>query len=227
MSRCRSLQSAYVHHLLRHRVFYAALFLGTSAWLLTRHRWPSISIAIAGDAFYLTYLLSMGTILTRFPTDQFREWADDEDEGLIFISVMTIAAVIFSMTLIFSLLNTNPRPNAVSLSLSLISAPLAWTFLLIVAALHYAHIYYRTRLPMPDIENPGLRFPGKKKEPGAWDFLYFATVIGMTAQTSDTDITITRMRRLATLHGIVSFLFYSVLVAVAVNIVILLIQGAK
>ena len=57
-------------------------------------------------------------------------------------------------------------------------------------------------------------------EPGAYDFLYFAFVTGMTAQTSDVAITSTAMRKFNLIHGIVSFFFNTVLVAAAVNVVI-------
>ena len=42
----------------------------------------------------------------------------------------------------------------------------------------------------------------------------------MTAQTSDTAITTTGMRRFNLLHGIVSFFFNTVLVAVSVNVAV-------
>ena len=65
----------------------------------------------------------------------------------------------------------------------------------------------------------GLDFPGKD-EPGAHDFLYFAFVIGMTAQTSDVAITSTAMRKANLLHAVVSFFFNTVLVAAAVNVAV-------
>ncbi len=58
--------------------------------------------------------------------------------------------------------------------------------------------------------------------PGVHDFLYFAFVIGMTAQTSDVAITTTAMRNFNLVHGIVSFLFNTVLVAAAVNVAVTL-----
>jgi len=72
-----------------------------------------------------------------------------------------------------------------------------------------------------------LDFPGPKKDPGVWDFLYFATVVGMTAQTSDVQVTTTTMRKFVLLHGIVSFAFNTVLIAIAVNVVVSLLQGTK
>ncbi|HCH72874.1 MAG TPA: DUF1345 domain-containing protein, partial [Ochrobactrum sp.] len=55
-----------------------------------------------------------------------------------------------------------------------------------------------------------------------WDFAYFAYVIGMTAQTSDTSVTTPAMRRITLLHSIVSFFFNTVLVAASVNVAVAL-----
>jgi len=51
-----------------------------------------------------------------------------------------------------------------------------------------------------------------------WDFVYFSFVIGMTAQVSDVGITDRIIRRTATVHGIISFVFNTALLALMVNI---------
>jgi uncharacterized membrane protein len=68
-------------------------------------------------------------------------------------------------------------------------------------------------------EHGGLDFPGDD-EPSGHDFLYYALVIGMTAQTADVNITRTSMRKLTLLHAVVSFFFNTVLVAAAVNVAV-------
>ncbi len=67
----------------------------------------------------------------------------------------------------------------------------------------------------------GLEFPGGKRPEGS-DFLYFSTVIGMTAQTADTGITTAHMRRVVLVHSILSFFFNTVIVAAAVNLAVTL-----
>lgn len=93
-----------------------------------------------------------------------------------------------------------------------------------MAALHYAHVYWmdgdaidaetKKKIPVG-----GLDFPGGKR-PEGWDFLYFATVIGMTAQTADTAITTSHMRRVVLVHSILSFFFNTVIVAAVVNLAV-------
>ena len=81
-------------------------------------------------------------------------------------------------------------------------------------ALHYAHEYYRGNRP------GGLQFPSGDTQDHAdyWDFVYFSFVIGMTAQVSDVGITDKTIRRTATVHGIISFVFNTALLALMVNI---------
>ena len=91
---------------------------------------------------------------------------------------------------------------------------LSWAAVHTTFALHYAHEYYRGAKP------GGLQFPSGDEHEHAdyWDFVYFSFVIGMTAQVSDVGITDKTIRRTATAHGIISFIFNTALVALMVNI---------
>ena len=84
-----------------------------------------------------------------------------------------------------------------------------------VMAFHYASLHY---FDDPEVEGDerDLAFPGGG-DPGVWDFLYFSFVVGMTAQVSDVGVTTTAMRRAVMLHGMLSFFFNTVLIAMAVN----------
>jgi uncharacterized membrane protein len=63
----------------------------------------------------------------------------------------------------------------------------------------------------------GLDFPGGDKEPDYLDIAYFAFVVGMTAQTADVSISGRAQRRLALLHGLISFSFNTALVALVIS----------
>lgn len=65
----------------------------------------------------------------------------------------------------------------------------------------------------------GLLFPGDEKFPDYWDFVYFSFIIGMTCQVADVGITQHRLRRLALLHGLLSFFFNTSIIALVVNII--------
>ena len=91
---------------------------------------------------------------------------------------------------------------------------MSWAAVHTAFSLHYAHEYYRGDKP------GGLQFPSgdARDEADYWDFVYFSFVIGMTAQVSDVGITDKIIRRTATVHGIISFVFNTALVALMVNI---------
>ena len=55
--------------------------------------------------------------------------------------------------------------------------------------------------------------------PDYMDFAYFSFVIGMTFQVSDVQITSREFRKLALLHGMLSFGFNTVILALAINTV--------
>ena len=105
-------------------------------------------------------------------------------------------------------------PQRPELALATVTVALSWAAVHTAFALHYAHEYYRGAKP------GGLQFPSgdEHEKPDYWDFVYFSFVIGMTAQVSDVGITDKTIRRTATVHGIVSFVYNTALVALMVNI---------
>ena len=84
-----------------------------------------------------------------------------------------------------------------------------------IFSFHYAHEYYGER---GDGKIGGLRFPDDR-EPDYRDFLYFSLVIGMTSQVSDVAITSKIIRRVTAVHGVLSFFFNLVVLALTVNMV--------
>ena len=63
----------------------------------------------------------------------------------------------------------------------------------------------------------GLEFPSES-HPDYWDFMYFSYVVGMTSQVSDVQISGRELRRLALIHGVVSFFFNTIILALTINI---------
>lgn len=202
-------------HLRQHARFYAAATLGVLVWLATAALEPFVRVLLAGDAFFLAHLLAMALLISRSTKGTFRDRAGQEDDGLALIALITITAVSLSLSSIFALLNHEQAVTAGLYALAIASVPLGWLMLHTVSAFHYAHVFYSPRAA-GDAAQADLLFPGGK-EPEPWDFLYYAFVIGMTAQVSDVVILSSRMRRLTLLHSVVSFFFNTVILAVAVN----------
>ena len=83
-----------------------------------------------------------------------------------------------------------------------------------IFAIHYTHIFYGDE---DGEQRGGLKF-AEEDEPDFWDFVYFTTSIGATAQTSDTMVTTHRMRRIVTAQAVYSFFFNTAVLALAINI---------
>lgn len=97
------------------------------------------------------------------------------------------------------------------IGLALGALAVTWLLLQTVFALRYARRYYRD-------DTRGLEFPGQAA-PDYLDFAYFSAVIGMTSQTADVGVAQPGMRRLVLLHGLVSFGFNLLVLALTINLV--------
>lgn len=206
-------------HLKHHARFYAALIVGMAVWAATGGLDERLRLAAAGDAFYGVYLASTAAFTFRITADTLRRRATYEDEGIVLIVAITLGAIVLSLWSLFSLVNAPSRPDLMSLVSAIVSVILGWLTLHTVAAYHYANLYYtRTANDGKPRDSAGLSFLGTK-EPTAWDFLYYSFVIGMTAQVSDVQVLTSAMRRLTVAHGITSFFYNTVLLALAVNLI--------
>jgi len=172
--------------------------------------------------FFAAYLFLMTALVIGATPERLRQLAGLEDEGIVVIVLIAVAAIVVSLVLLFTLISQQPRPGTAQLVLALASAPLGWFMLHTIAALHYAHRFY-TQCASADghKDSGGLKFPGTH-DPHAWDFIYFSFVIGMTAQVSDVAALTTRMRQVVLVHGVISFVFNTILIALAVNVAVAL-----
>ena len=143
--------------------------------------------------------------------------AQQEGEWTVF--ALTLFGTILSFVAligVFADLKANPALQTQRVSLVAISLFESWLMTHATFALRYAHEFYSRDLSPTQIDR-GLEFPGTER-PDYLDFAYFSLVLGMTFQVSDVQITSRKLRRLATLHGMVSFLFNTIIVALTVNL---------
>lgn len=198
----------------RHMPFFAGLLAGALGLVLSLAVVPSSAVQIGAVAFFLVYLVLTGLRLGRMSAAYLKTHATENDEPMPVIFLVTLGAIIVSLTSLFVVLNADEGGTPLRYALAFASVALGWLTIHVMAALHYARLYWRPG--EGDAHRRGLDFPGTAR-PAIFDFLYFSLVIGMTAQTADVNITDTAMRKVASLHGIVSFFFNTVLVAAAVN----------
>jgi uncharacterized membrane protein len=170
-------------------------------------------LVLGWDALIAVYLVLVYAMMLCNDHQHIRRAAAMQDDGRFVILLVTAIGAFASIAAIVSELGT-PHRGVLELSIAITTIVLSWAAVHTIFALHYAHDYYRHATP------GGLQFPSGDKEDHAdyWDFVYFSFVIGMTAQVSDVGITDKTIRRTATAHGIVSFIYNTALLALTVNI---------
>lgn len=132
--------------------------------------------------------------------------ATKEDNSRFTTDVLLVSACIASLVGVgFALVkaaNEHGMAKAVTTGLAVLSVVLSWAVVHVVYLLHYARLYYE--------EDGGIQFIGENA-PDYRDFAYLAFTIGMTYQVSDTDLTSRPIRRAATHHALLSYLFGTVI----------------
>jgi uncharacterized membrane protein len=170
-------------------------------------------LLIGWDVLVAIYLALVYLMMLQKDHAYIKRNAALQDDGRFLILLVTQLGALASIAAIVFELGASNK-SAPGLGLAIITIALSWTTVHTTFALHYAHEYYRGARP------GGLQFPSgdSKEKPDYWDFVYFSFVIGMTAQVSDVGITDKIIRRTATVHGIISFVFNTALLALMVNI---------
>ncbi|KQW29700.1 hypothetical protein ASE36_08825 [Rhizobium sp. Root274] len=177
---------------------------------------PEVAIEVPALVFFAAYLALAFLRLRRLTAAYLKQHADVADAPTFIILTVTALAIVAAIGSLFLALNSHGSSNPVELLLAFASVVFGWITIHTMAAMHYAHVYWRPNRRKPTVHRGGLEFP-ETPEPCGHDFLYFSLVIGMTAQTSDVVITSTSMRKLNLVHATVSYFFNTVLVAAAVN----------
>jgi uncharacterized membrane protein len=208
----------------RHWNFFVALGVGVVGLAVTLLLSAEIAAAVAASVFSLAYLVLTARDVPKLNPDYLREHAADEDAPPLIVFVLTIGVVVYVLVALFMVLNDD-SPEPWRLILGVVSVALSWLMIHVMWGMHYAWEYYAAPAGKADRKQAGgLEFPGGE-DPDGVDFIYFSLVIAMTAQTSDTDVTSRNMRRIVSGHSLFSYLFNTVIIAAAVNIVVSLGQG--
>ena len=202
-----------------HRVFISAVF----AAVVLAASPPGIPltarIAITWTAFAGVMLaFAWGVILAGEP-GAVRRSAVLHDAGRRLIFALVLLASCGSLWIVWTLLalarGQSGGPYAAYMTLAPVSVVFSWSLVHTLFALRYAHIYYGAG-EVHGTPHGGLEFPGDHV-PDFMDFAYYSFVVGMTAQVSDVQVSSRVLRRLTLLHGVISFAFNTVILALTIN----------
>ena len=176
---------------------------------------------LAWCAGLLVYLGLAWWLCVGFDAKRTRERAQAQDEPSAVLFLMLLLANIACVAAITVLMQQSRDLSGVQrglhIGLSVVALAASWLFIQTIFTFRYAHRYYHEE-KLGEADGAGLKFPGGL-DPDYFDFLYYAFVVGMTSQVSDVEVTSREMRRLTMLHGLLSFVFNMLILALSINVV--------
>jgi uncharacterized membrane protein len=213
-----------VHVVAGHRRTFAGLAAGLLAyWLISGpfglplHGAPRM--IAAWDVGGIVFLLACALLFSTTPPINMPANADAQQEGEWTIFAITILGVAASFAAIVSgfsgTKDLTVHVRELHVAVVALTLLVSWMVMQATFAMRYAHEYYQ-RTDGVKVDG-GLEFPSDE-DPDYWDFTYFSVVLGMTFQVSDVQIASRKLRRMATVHGFLGFVFNTVIIAVTVNI---------
>jgi uncharacterized membrane protein len=138
-----------------------------------------------------------------------------EEEGSTHATdmVVLVAAVASLAAVVVALARSGDGDTVgiTSVVLGVLAVILSWALVNTVFALKYARLYYSGG-------DGGIDFH-QDQPPAYSDFAYLAFTVGMSFAVSDTEPAGTEIRKTALVHALLSYLFGTVVIAVAVNLV--------
>jgi len=171
-----------------------------------------LGIMAAFDIAAALFLGLVAPLLSSKAADM-RKFAKENDANralLLGLSAVVLMVILVSVASEMQ----GDKGNALKTSLLVATLVLAWLFSNTVYALHYAHIYY---VEDGGKDSGGITIPGCD-EPDYWDFVYFSFTLGMTFQTSDTQIESWRIRRISIGQCLAAFVFNIGVLAFSINV---------
>lgn len=191
------------------------------AALLVSHIDFLTHLMISWDTFSLCMIVMTWFTFSITQPAQIREQSKIQDTSRTVIFFLVLIATIASFLAVLLLLFSKhlfKNAEIFHLSIALAGMVLSWFLIHTIYTLRYAHIFYGDDKIDPTTHAGGLIFPGNKK-PEYLDFAYFSFVLGMTFQVSDVQITSKYIRRMAMWHGLLSFGYNTVMIALTINVI--------
>ncbi|MEV4492974.1 DUF1345 domain-containing protein [Micromonospora coxensis] len=174
---------------------------------------PELSPLVGWNVAVSVVLVWVWQISWRQGPEGTERLAEEESRSRSTDGAVLIAALASLGTVASALVQSSDRQDALAVTLvivSVLTAILSWGLMNTVFAFKYARMFY--------LEDGGIDF--KQSDPPAYsDFAYMAFTVGMSFAVSETEPASRRVRKTALGHALLSYLFGTVILAVAVNLV--------
>lgn len=181
-------------------------------------RQPVTRWLVAWNCGTVLYVTLAAIMMIRSQHRHMRRRAQLQDDGQFVLlalvaltTVASLAAIAGELTVVKDSHGFLKAAHAALAGLTVVSS---WAFIQVMFALHYAHDYYAA---VCDGRPAGLQFPDPEP-PDYGDFFYFAAIIGTSGQTADVSFVSKKLRRVGSLHCILSYLFNTTVLALLINI---------
>jgi uncharacterized membrane protein len=175
-----------------------------------------VRAVVGWDSFALTLVALAWSVILRADNAETKRRASSDDPGrhLVFgVALFSSIVSFFAAAFVLRYVRTfEGHAKETWTALTLAAIVLAWVLAHTVYTLRYAHLYYG------HAHHVGLQFPGDEP-PADIDFAYFSFTVGMCFQVSDVVVASTRCRRAVLLHAVLSFVFNTAILALALNLV--------
>jgi uncharacterized membrane protein len=170
---------------------------------------------VGWDVLALVFTSTVWFGIWRMSAETTAQRATREDPSRATSDLLTLCAAVASLAAIgIVLVRAHHSQGAAQIGLAtlgLASIAVSWLTVHTIFTLRYALIYYTEPVGGIDFNEP--------TRPSYKDFAYLAFTIGMTFQVSDTNLTKSDVRHTALRHGLLSYMFGSLILAAAVNII--------
>jgi len=186
-----------------------------------RHADVLTHLMLGWDTFSLLLIIELWVTFFVVNSTQIRNQSKIQDPSRPVIFLIVLISTLASFLAVVLLLLTKERfkdTETFHLVIAIAGMILSWLLIHSTFTTRYAHIFYDDSVGTPDVHAEGLIFPGDDR-PEYLDFAYFSFVLGMTFQVSDVQITSKRIRRLALLHGLLSFGYNTIMIALTINLI--------
>lgn len=182
---------------------------------------PLTHIMIGWDTFSVCMITMSWITFYNTNSKQIRQQSKVQDSRRSLVFIVIVISTLASFLAVLLLIVTKKHENGGStwhLPVAIAGMLFSWILIHTIFTLRYAHIYYGDHATKPNTHAGGLEFP-EDSLPEYLDFAYFSFVLGMTFQVSDVQITSKRLRKFAMFHGLLSFGFNTIMIALTINLI--------